>query len=68
MVNRFLHFEAMKFFKSNGYRIYDLGGIGKNRTTETIDRFKLSFSKNITEEYHLISPILFLLLKFKGYI
>jgi len=66
MVNRFLHFEAMKFFKSQGCKIYDLGGIGKNKYTETIDKFKLSFSDNVIEEYHLIPPMLFLLLKFKG--
>ena len=66
MANRFLHFEAMKFFKSKGFVIYDFGGIGKNETTKTIDKFKLNFTKNIAKEYHLISPILFLLLKIKG--
>jgi lipid II:glycine glycyltransferase (peptidoglycan interpeptide bridge formation enzyme) len=67
MVNRFLHFEAMSFFKSQGFEIYDLGGIGKKKSTQTIDKFKLSFSNNIVLEHHLVSPILYILLKFKGY-
>ena len=66
MANRFLHFEAMKFFKSKGFIIYDLGGIGKSDATKTIDKFKLNFTKNITKEYHFVSPILFLLLKIKS--
>jgi len=67
-MNRFLHFEAIKFFKNKKYHIYDLGGIGKIESTIAIDKFKMSFSKNIIKEYNLISPILFLLLKIRGLI
>jgi len=67
MVNRFLHWEAMKYFKKNDYKIYDLGGISKIKATENIAKFKLNFSNNIVKEYNLISPLLFLLLKLKGY-
>ena len=62
--NRALHFEAIKYFKSQNYKIYDLGGITKE-CNNGIDKFKLSFSKNIVKEYNFVSLILYILKKIK---
>ena len=56
--NRFLHLEAIKLFKKDGYSLYDLGGYAKNTTDPVmigINKFKDSFGGRLLEESHYLS-------------
>lgn len=44
-------FHDVKFFKSNGYRLFDLGGISSVDAPNGIDKFKLGFQGEIYKEY-----------------
>ncbi len=55
IANRFLHFSSMLYFKIQGFRIYDFGGIGQeegNPKIKGINEFKRSFSGTFVTEYN----------------
>jgi lipid II:glycine glycyltransferase (peptidoglycan interpeptide bridge formation enzyme) len=55
-LNRYLHWYAIKKFKSENFKIYDFGGINLDRNSETygITKFKLSFGGEIIKQYDYI--------------
>ena len=58
-LNRFLHFEDIKYFKKQGYDIYDFGGVNliqKEGDGKNIADFKLGFSKKILKYYYIQNP------------
>lgn len=47
-LSHMLHFEAIKWAKKNGYKLYDMGGYWADKGNKNlINRFKTGFSKNI---------------------
>jgi hypothetical protein len=54
-LNRWLHWHEMRLYKSEGFRVYDFGGIGEH-TPEiaAITRFKLSFGGTRVVEHDCI--------------
>lgn len=58
--NRFLHWEDIKYFKSNNFSVYDLGGISTdtaNREAMFINKFKESFGGLVVTEYNSLVPL-----------
>lgn len=51
--NKRLHWEDMLFFKKNGFKIYDWGGISSFENPNGIDEFKLSFTDNAERDRHV---------------
>ncbi|GHT52587.1 hypothetical protein FACS1894106_1620 [Spirochaetia bacterium] len=52
--NRLLHWDDIRYFKTQGYKIYDLGGINKdtsNTETLAINKFKECFGGGEVMEY-----------------
>ncbi len=51
-----MHWEAIKWAKTNGYAVYDMGGFWLSKgSNDSINNFKLGFSKtvqNITPEFY----------------
>ncbi len=57
-INKLLHWESMKYFKSLNYKIYDFGGYGNDKSNKSlagVDRFKKSFNGKIVEVYNYYS-------------
>jgi hypothetical protein len=53
--NRFLHFQDMLMFKSEGKAIYDFGGYAKGTEDQAlsgINQFKINFGGKIVEEFN----------------
>lgn len=68
IANRYLRFEAIKYFKSKKIKTYDLGGTAehtKKIISHNIDSFKKEFGGVVVNEYMYESIPLFLALKFK---
>lgn len=69
--NKFLHWEDIRYFKSNNYEKYDLGGISSFDNPNGIDKFKMNFNGekityyNIITGNDLLGKILCFLIKFK---
>jgi len=66
MANRLLHFEDMNYFKSLGFKTYDLGGYAyqtQDQSLEQINNFKDSFNGKLTYEPELQSLLFSLLEK-----
>lgn len=66
--NKYLHFQDMIYFKNQGYKIYDWGGIAANPTDSSligINRFKKSFGGEELIEYDYTSMLYEILLKVK---
>lgn len=63
--NRMLHFEAINYFKSNGYNIYDFGGFSGKETGKTfnIDLYKKSFTNELEYSYNYYPIIYYFALK-----
>lgn len=64
--NRRLHWYDLCYFKEEGYKIYDMGGLAlnsNNKETEGIDFFKKSFGGNIIEQSHYESVLAFIIKK-----
>lgn len=58
--NRYLHWMGMKYFKEQGYGIYDFGGLNpdkNNKTMKSINDFKMSFGGKVVNEYRLYRPL-----------
>lgn len=54
-LNRWLHYKEIEFFKNDGYKIYDFGGVDLNNTTKEtaqVAQFKKHFSKKIMKYYY----------------
>ncbi|MBE5755394.1 MAG: aminoacyltransferase [Clostridiales bacterium] len=49
--NRWLHFEDMKYLKEKGFKIYDVGGIGKADEVKNISTFKEELGAEPKEYY-----------------
>ena len=49
--NRWLHFEDMKYLKEKGFKIYDVGGIGKADDVKNISAFKEELGAQPKEYY-----------------
>ena len=60
--NRWLHYQDMLYFKSQGALIYDFGGIAKgseNQKMQHINEFKQGFGGDLVEESNYVSyPII----------
>lgn len=57
--NRCLHWRDMIYFKEQGYRIYDLGGLSAD-AVNTVSKFKRSFGgEPVTEYYGFYKPLTF---------
>lgn len=55
IANRFLHFSSMLYFKMQGLKVYDFGGIGleeSNPKIKGINEFKRSFGGTLVTEYN----------------
>jgi lipid II:glycine glycyltransferase (peptidoglycan interpeptide bridge formation enzyme) len=54
--NRWLHWQAIKYYKRKGVGHYDFGGINLNPDSLAygITKFKLSFGGEIEKEYHYV--------------
>lgn len=63
MLNRYLHFEDMKYFKEQGFNVYDLGGYAYETKSEkllNINHFKDQFGGTLVRESSYISyPLYF---------
>jgi hypothetical protein len=60
IANRFLHFSAMLYFKMQGLKVYDFGGIGLEENDlkiKGINDFKRSFGGSLVTEYNY-TPII----------
>ncbi|WP_289994197.1 hypothetical protein [Photorhabdus laumondii] len=58
--NRALCFKAISYFKENGYKLFDLGGISlseKDNNKKNIDSFKSKFGGVLVTEYEGNSPL-----------
>jgi hypothetical protein len=58
--NRLLHWEDIRYFKSQGYSIYDLGGISINiadKEKQAINKFKECFGAVQVKEYKSFIPL-----------
>jgi lipid II:glycine glycyltransferase (peptidoglycan interpeptide bridge formation enzyme) len=58
--NRLLHWEDIRYFKSQGYLIYDFGGIStdvNDKEKQAIARFKECFNGVKVKEYKSVVPI-----------
>jgi len=54
-LNRWLHWYEMRLYKSEGFRVYDFGGIGEHTPeVKAITRFKLSFGGMRVVEHECI--------------
>ena len=65
-INRWHHWEDIKYFKNKKYDIYDFGGYAKDsgdKKLDQINKFKTGFSKNIVEESNYYSIPSYLLCK-----
>ncbi|MFN3302028.1 MAG: hypothetical protein ACK413_03320 [Patescibacteria group bacterium] len=43
MLNRYLHWIEIQYFKNLGFKIFDWGGAGTGKEVENITKFKMSF-------------------------
>jgi len=69
--NRKLHWEAMKFFKSKSFQVYDWGGLAKdteNRSLQGINSFKKSFGGEEVKVYNYNSLLFAFLLKLHSFL
>ena len=69
MANRFLHFEDMKYFKENGFEIYDFGGYAYNtidKHLQNINDFKAAFGGVSTQQSNYYSLVSYLAIKLKS--
>jgi lipid II:glycine glycyltransferase (peptidoglycan interpeptide bridge formation enzyme) len=60
--NRLLHWEDIRYFKSQGYLIYDFGGIGvdiNDKEKQAINKFKECFNGVRVKEYKSLVPVTF---------
>lgn len=55
--NRLLHFEDMLFFKNQGYKLYDWGGISDDPEILNITRFKKAFGGTEEKRYFYKKPV-----------
>ena len=55
--NKFLHWEDIKYFKNNNYKVYDFGGITSFENPNGIDKFKMSFNGNREDYYNIVIPV-----------
>ncbi len=56
--NRYLHYEDMRYFKAEGYAVYDFGGYAldtRDLALKRINDFKDSFGGMLREESHYVS-------------
>lgn len=69
IANRYLHYEDMKYFKSQQVKVYDLGGLGSDESNlkiKGINKFKKSFGGESTSEYNYIPVIIVALQKMEN--
>ncbi len=54
LINRWLHWQAIQYYKEKGLKIYDFGGVNFDKKSGAygITQFKLSFGGAIVKEYH----------------
>lgn len=58
--NRLLHWEDIRYFKNQGYAIYDLGGVAMDKSNiqgQTINKFKECFGGTLVKEYKTWVPV-----------
>jgi lipid II:glycine glycyltransferase (peptidoglycan interpeptide bridge formation enzyme) len=66
VANKYLHWQDIRFFKKNGIKTYDWGGIAKETTNQNlngINNFKISFG-GYEKMYYNYTSISYLILKF----
>lgn len=64
--NRFLHYKEFEMYKEKGIEIYDFGGYSEtNEKLKNITKFKLDFGGEKISKQNYVSPIYYLLRKFK---
>lgn len=51
--NKYLHWEDIKYFKNNGFKNYDFGGISSFENPNGIDQFKMAFGGNRIDYYNI---------------
>jgi lipid II:glycine glycyltransferase (peptidoglycan interpeptide bridge formation enzyme) len=57
--NRYLHWTDIRFFKKNGYQVYDFAGLTldkNNKVLNNIDRFKREFGGSVVTKYNFYIP------------
>jgi hypothetical protein len=64
LANRYLHWLDIIYFKENGFKIYDFGGIPV-KSMASLREFKLSFGGIVEEQYSFIVPNGFYALVYK---
>jgi lipid II:glycine glycyltransferase (peptidoglycan interpeptide bridge formation enzyme) len=60
--NRLLHWDDIRYFKNQGYSIYDLGGISidvADKERQAINKFKECFGAVQVKEYKSFIPVTF---------
>ena len=56
MMNKYLHWRDIVYFKKNGYRVYEWGGISNPEQPNGIDKFKMEFGGKIVQYNNYIIP------------
>jgi hypothetical protein len=64
-VNKYLHYQDIKYFKENNFSVYDWGGISSSENG--IDKFKSSFGGKKIIQYNYYSYFYYLLMKINGF-
>ena len=57
--NRYLHWEMIRYYKEQGFSIFDMGGLGmgkESKDLDTVDEFKLSFGGQVETLFHFYLP------------
>jgi lipid II:glycine glycyltransferase (peptidoglycan interpeptide bridge formation enzyme) len=55
-----LHWEDILYFKANGFKVYDLGGVSMDTTNQdrqAINKFKECFGGILVKEYNSLIPV-----------
>lgn len=69
--NKLLTFSDIEYFKVQGYKIYDFGGVAlhtQNKSLLGINHFKKSFGGQLIYNYNYFSPLLYVLRKLSQWI
>ena len=56
MMNKYLHWKDILFFKEKGYKVYEWGGISSPDEPNGIDRFKMEFGGEVVQFNNYIIP------------
>jgi lipid II:glycine glycyltransferase (peptidoglycan interpeptide bridge formation enzyme) len=67
LANRYLHYKDIEYFKEKKYKIYDFGGISKNKNEDELNiaKFKQGFGGRELFYADYISVLLWVALKLK---